>query len=95
MMGLRRKAQIDGIHVFALIFLFLERFDRYREVRTAEFAHPAADADLGSLGENLAVFQYEELLRAEGDAYAAALAVLLPNYVEIALLLFSHILLYA
>jgi hypothetical protein len=95
MVGLRRKAEVDGIHVFCKIFIVLEGLYRDREIRAAEFTHPATDTDFRSFGKDLAVFQYEKLLGAEGDTYAATLTVLLPNYVEIALFLFSHILLYA
>jgi hypothetical protein len=93
MVGLRRKTEIDGIYILGLVSV-LDGFDLDCKIRTAEFAHPATNADFRSFRKDLAVFQHENLLGTERYTDATALAILLTDYVEITLFLFSHILLY-
>jgi hypothetical protein len=88
MVSLRGQVEVDGIDIGTVIHLLCERFDFNGEIRAAEFAHPASDADLGPFRKDFAVPENKKLFRAEGNADAATLAVLFPDDVEVAFFLF-------
>jgi hypothetical protein len=75
MQSLRRRLEIHVVDARDGLLAFLVDF--YGEVGTAELAHSAADAELGTLGPCLASLKDKDLLGAEGHADVAALAIAL------------------
>jgi hypothetical protein len=60
------------------------------EIRAAELAHLAAYAKLGPLGKDLPILEDQHLFGAECDTDIAALAIPLPDDMEVILLMFAH-----
>jgi hypothetical protein len=80
MHGLRGDAEIEVSAVRACVALLALFVDFYGEIRATELAHPAANAEIGMLGPDLAaLFQGEDVPGTEGHADVAALAIPLPH----------------
>jgi hypothetical protein len=84
MQGLRRQLEVhlvDSRSRLAVLFLDLDG-----EVGAAQLAHRAADAELGVLGEGLALPEDEDMPGTKIHAYIAALAIPLAYHMDIGLL---------
>jgi hypothetical protein len=84
MQGLRGQLEIQIVHTRSGLPVRL--LDLYGEVRAAELAHPAADAELGALRKSLPVPEDEDVGGTIGHANSATLAISLPQDVDVGFL---------